>query len=294
MFSLMKTLNKDKWDFYMLITMMLSKVQFRIIDTLRRNEKPLGIRLIAKLSDCSVSEVWRQIKNLEKLNIVISKRYGKYQRYVLNDKNPLAKATIEFITVIRNYSWLFGKDVIEAIKCLNDYYVSGFFAVKGFLESFVVPDRVLLVVGKREENRARRISNWFDGVCKIDIMVKDIRDCVFFRDAFDVNVASVEQAIADTSAVFDVDPTNNVEVLLLILYRRVNYSLLAKLLEYWSDQAKYRVWFVAKVGRVLSLPVPVEIFRPSRLERDKEFEDLVVSRAIRLVRSGQIVRDKGW
>ena len=294
MFSLMKTLNKSEWNFYMLITMILSKVQFRIIDTLRRSEKPLGIRLIAKLSNCSVSEVWRQIKNLEKLNIVISKRYGKYQRYVLNDKNPLAKVVVELATVVRDYSWLFGKDVVEAIKCLNDYYVSGFFAVRSFLESFVVLNRILLVVDRRERSEAEKISNWFDGVCKIDIIVKRVRDCVFFRDAFGVNVASVEQAVADTSAVFNVDPINNVEVLLLILYRRVNYSLLAKLLEYWGDQAKYRVWFVAKVGRVLGLPVPVEIFRPSRLERDKKFENLVVSRAIRLVRSGQIVRDKGW
>ncbi|MEM2793119.1 MAG: hypothetical protein QW511_00530 [Candidatus Methanomethylicia archaeon] len=274
---------------------MFTGVQFRIIKALMKARRPIGIRILASMAGCSVVEVWRQVQKLVVLGLVkpLPKR-SKYRIYVLNMESPLIKPLIDLINTVDSYEFIIGKNLIEAISSLNRYYVSGLFAVKGLIMDFVIPEGLLLIVDNMEKEKAYKIREWFKGIYRVDVVVRNI-DSAYYIPADDIlpyNRAIVEQAIADSAALFNLDPYNNIEVILLVLYRYVDNDVLIKALEEWGDEAKYRVWLTLLTGRSLGFPYTTDMFKPLKYCRDKFFEFLLASRVPRVLIPDRIVR--GW
>lgn len=258
-------------------------------------KKPIGVRRIAFLAGCSVTEAWRQIQKLKLLNLVKQLPKGsKYRVYMLNSKSPLIKPLADLISVLNSYSFIIGKSLLEALNSLSRYYVSGLFAVKGLTMDFTVPEGLLLIVSREEAVKAYRIRDWFIGTYRVDVAVRNV-DSAYYIPANNVtpyNRATVEQAIADSAALFNLDPYNNVEVILLTLYRYLDFNTLLKALEEWGDEAKYRVWFTLLTGRSIGFPYPVSMFKPLRYSRDRFFELLVASRISRILIPNKA--ERGW
>ena len=275
---------------------MFSRVQAGIVKVLMEANEPLGIRRIASKVGCSVSIVWRQIDRLSRLNIVIPVSYGKYRRYRLNMENPLAKWLAGLQVLIDRYSWIMGKDLLEAVSLLRNYYVSGVFVLKGVLRDLVIPNSLLLVVGKEDYDRALQISEWFKGIFRVDVIVRDLDKCFYGRadSATPYNYALVEQAVADSAGTFNHDPVNNVDALLLILYYPMDYGVLRRALNDWGSEALFRVWYTMMLGRTMGVPLPASMFKPKADVRDERFERLILSSSGRVLRPDNIVRVKGW
>ena len=277
-------------------TLMFSRVQVRIVRVLMEADEPLGVRRIASRSGCSVSMVWRQLGRLSSLNMVIPVSYGRYRRYRLNWENPLTRWLAGLEDLVNRYGWLMGRDLFEAISALNRYYVSGVFVLKGVLRDFAVPDSLLLVVGRDEYDRALQVSEWFRGVFRVNVVVRDLDRCFYEKadSATPYNYALVEQAVADSAGTFGLDPINNVDAVLLVLYYPLDYGLLRVALEGWGDEALFRVWYTMMLGRTMGVPLPAGMFKPGVRVGDEEFERLVLSRSSRILRPDNIVRVKGW
>ncbi len=277
-------------------TLMFSRVQVEIVRALAEAREPLGARRIASMTDCSVSMVWRQLGRLSRLNIVIPVSYGRYRRYRLNWENPLARWLAGLHPLLNRYGWLIGRGLFEAISMLHSYYVSGVFALKGVLRDLSVPDSLLLVVGREEYDRALQISEWFKGVFRVDVIAKNLDECFYEEadSAVPYNYAVVEQAVADSAGTFSLDPVNNVEAVLLVLYHPLDYRLLRRALDGWGDEALFRVWYVMMLGRAMGIPLPASMFKPHFRVGDEGFERLVLPRVGRILRPDNIVRVKGW
>lgn len=271
---------------------MFSGVQWRILDALRKSEKPLGIRKISQITGCSVSEIWRQTRKMEKMNIITKVSCNRYGRYLINRKNPIVEPLMKLLETSEKYSWLIGKDIHDAIRQLEKYYVTGLFPVKGLVSNFVIPRKLILAVNNEEVEKAMMIKEWFNGSYSIEVVEKQVEKSLFYQDIYGVNMAYPEQAVADSAAFFELDPMGNAEVLLLMLYRDLDFSLISRLAG--EQKARYRIWFVMRLGRLMGIPLPTEDFKPKKTIRDQSFEKLVMAAFLRFIRSGQISGDKGW
>lgn len=271
---------------------MLSGIQWKILDALRKSEKPIGIRRISYMTGCSISETWRQIKKMEKMNIVTRVSYGKYKRYILNYRNPIAEPLLRLLETSERYSWLIGRDIYDAIKQLDKYYITGLFSVKGLVLNFVIPRKLIIATSREEVERVIMMKEWFNGIYGVEVVEKCVEKSLFIQDAYGINIASPEQAVADSATFFELDPMGNAEVLLLMLYRDLDFPLISKLTE--IQKALYRIWFVMRLGRLMGMPLPSEDFRPAKMISDPSFEKMITAAFLRLIRSGQISGDKGW
>ncbi|MGC9104246.1 MAG: hypothetical protein ACP5JF_05570 [Candidatus Methanodesulfokora sp.] len=271
---------------------MLSRVQWKIIDALRKSEKPIGVRRISYMTGCSISEIWRQIRKMERMNIVTRASYGSYRRYLLNYNNPIVEPLLRLLETSERYSWLMGRDIYSAIRQLEKYYITGLFSVKGLVLNLVIPRKFIIAVSRDEVGKAMTIREWFNGLYSIEIVEKCVEKSLFSQDIYGINMASLEQAIADSAAFFELDPMGNAEVLLLLLYRDLDFSLISKLTE--MQEARYRIWFVMRLGRLMGMPLPSEDFKPKEKAGDPSFERMMTAAFLRLIRSGQISGDKGW
>lgn len=271
---------------------MLSGIQWKILDALRKSEKPVGIRRISYMTGCSISETWRQIKKMEKMNIVTRVSYGKYRRYILNYRNPIAKPLLRLLETSERYSWLIGRDIYDAIKQLGKYYITGLFSVKGLVLNFVVPRKLIIATSGEEVEKATMMKEWFNGIYEIEVVEKPLEESLFIQDTYGINIASPEQAVADSATFFELDPMGNAEVLLLMLYRELDFPLISKLAE--IQKARYRIWFVMRLGRLIGMPLPSEDFKPTEIVSDPNFEKIITAAFLRLIRSGQLTGDKGW
>jgi len=279
-----------------------TSVKYKVLRVLIKEKKPLGINMIAKLSNCSISEVWRQIKKLLEYRIVLEKRIGinkGIKKYIINRESPLTSILNELFSYLDLLEDIKNLTPIEACNTiLKKYYISGVYAVKELCWDIVYPDGFLLFIDEKEYFKAELIRSYFIDRYKINVIKKNINKCEYYFDDFElINKATIEQAIADSLSYYELDP-NNIEILYLILIEDINWKKLYKIIkEQYDFEVFKRLWYILTIGRFLGSKIyPSDLFYSDfNLKKiDNNFKMDAKSACYRILLGNRIYKEQWW
>ncbi len=272
---------------------LFTSVKRKIINILQDND--LGIHSLSKKLDLSVSEIWRQMKQLQELKIVeFIKKGNKYKIFKLNLSNPIAIKILEINNLIELWDEAVRLEKDEGIfyaidGILKNYYISSINVL--ISSSWDIPLRmdVIRVISIDEE---REKVELLQNLSKIEIRCtylnkKDFNKAKYYHE--DYNKATMEQAIIDA---FSSDSIDEADLAIQALYLAdTDYNTLSDLASSQYDgKALPFIRYVFLLARTFGLLLPVSVFRGKNLENNEEFKNRTLQNFYRIFLGNQIAR----
>ncbi|MHA1298716.1 MAG: hypothetical protein ACTSO9_04645 [Candidatus Helarchaeota archaeon] len=264
---------------------LLSSIKQKLIDVLQQKE--LGIYSISKKLDISISETWRQMKQLEKLKVVESIKKGEhYKIFKLNQSNPICKKLLELkkLIDIKNKIVELSKnqDTLVIIdKILHDYYLSSSIILNGFSWDIPLDLNVIRIIStEKEKEKVQLLQNYidFDVRCSY-LSIKNFKKMKFYKD--NINLATLEQAIIDALASDFIDEIDfGIQALYLA---DIDYRTLSELAHsQYCGKTVSMIRYAYIFARTFSLNYPVSIFYDKKNTLEKKFKNRVLQNFYRI------------
>ncbi|MHA1376831.1 MAG: winged helix-turn-helix domain-containing protein [Candidatus Helarchaeota archaeon] len=255
---------------------LLSSVKRKIIEVLETEE--LGISKLSKKLDISVSEVWRQMKQLQEFRIVEwNKKGNKYKVFSLNQKNPLTQKILELDNLMSYWEEAVQIDknqgIIQAIdELLKSYYISSVNVL--ISSSWDVPlqlDVIRVISIDEEREKIELLQN----LSKIEIRCtylekQDFEKRKYYHEEY--NKASLEQAIIDALATNLIDECDL--AIQSIYLAEIDHTILSKLAssQYYGITVSL-IKYVLLLATTFGLPQPVSLYDKKSLKNKVMIDD---------------------
>lgn len=264
---------------------LLSTIKRKIIKILKKED--MGIYRLSKILSKSVSEVWRQMKQLQNLGIVKAIKKGeKYRIFKLNQLNPITNKLLQLIDLIdfrEQILILEKKDgILIAIDgTLQEYYISSINILDSYSWDIPLELNVIRLISIEEEKEKIQLLN---GLSNTEIRCtylskKKFSGTKFYKEKY--NFAILEQAIIDALASNCID---EIDFAIQVLYlANINFKFLYQLATSQYDGVTLpMIQHIFLFAKTFGLSFPISLFDAKTRDLDKYFKNRVMQNFYRI------------